>query len=63
MAKQDIMAKIPLVMMFKKDVNILRIKKTLPKFADVKIACILNIKSVVMEFANIGAQIAKIYLI
>ena len=28
-----------------------------------EIACILNIKSVVMAFANIGTQIAMIYLI
>ena len=63
MAKQDIMEKIPLVMMFKKDANISKTKKILLKFADVKIACILNIKSVVMALANIGTQITKIYLI
>ena len=57
------MAKIPLVMMFKKDANISKTNKTLLKFADVKIACILNIKSVVMALANIDTQIVKIYLI
>lgn len=63
MAKQDITEKILLVMMFKKGVNISKTKKILRKFADVKIAYILNIKSVVMAFANIGTQITKIYLI
>ena len=63
MAKQDIREKILLVMMFKKDVNISKTKKILRKFADVKIAYILNIKSAVMAFANIGTRIVKIYLI
>lgn len=63
MEKQDITEKILLVMMFKKGVNISKTKKILRKFADVKIACILNIKSVVMELANIGTQTVKIYLI
>lgn len=43
MAKQDIMAKFLLVMMFKKGVNISKTKKILWKFADVKIAYILYI--------------------
>ena len=63
MAKQGIiMAKFLLAMMFKKDVNISETNKTLQKFADVKIACILNIKSVVMAFVNIGTQIIKTHL-